>query len=427
MSGGQWNPAEDLPWSALCEEAGAPIGLIDLQGRPLYVNRAVCQLFGYERDEILRSDPQELFQITPSVAQIVDHVLAAPESDFSAEVRFLRCDGGTVWVLLSGSPLRDQAGAPLGIILHAQDITSRKEIEIRWHQTFAQAPIGMAQLDLGGHWKEVNAALCDLLGYNPSELLGRHYGEIAYPDEKENALVEDVLAGNVEAATVENRYRHKLGYPLWVLVRISAVPGTEGKPTYLIAQYEEIGDRRMADAHLAHLALHDPLTGLANRALLTDRIHTQLTELSSSGQVLIILLADFDEFKAVNDNYGHLAGDRFLVSAADKLLSAVGAAGTASRYGGDEFIVLGHAKSLRSADAFRGRVEEALRIEFDLEDRRVGLQASVGLATATDPDVTVEGLLHEADRDMYRRKLERKRNSAVASPMYFLNHAPKVD
>lgn len=415
MSDWDWNSGEGFPWRAICESAAAPIGVFDLQGRLLYVNEAVSQLSGYARNEILENDPQELFQVTPSTQAIFDHILAAPESEFAEELHFLRADGRAVWVLVSGSLIRGHADAPMAIILHAQDITVRKEVELRWRQTFDLAPIGMAQLDLRGHWQEVNAALCILLGYSRGELINRHYGEIAYSSDDEVALVADVLSGEVDTGTVENRYRHKAGYPIWVLVRISAVPDPENRPAYLIAQYEELGDRRMADDHLAHLALHDPLTGLANRALLFDRMRHQLAELSSSGEVFVVLLADFDEFKSINDTYGHLVGDQFLTAAADKLLTAMRPSDTAARYGGDEFVIIGRVDSLLAAENFRVRIEETLRIFVDYEAREVHLQASVGLAAATEQDVTAEALLYEADRDMYQRKIIRKNspNSSI--------------
>ncbi|GAB3299920.1 PAS domain S-box protein [Parasphingorhabdus pacifica] len=394
-----------IPWQAVCEQAASAMTVLDLEGRFLYVNRALCRLLGYERDEIVQHHRHHFIHPDDTVGlDMIGDVLAAPSGEVSREFRCVCSDGRVIWLLLSASVIRDDEGRPLCVVTHAQDVTDQHEFTVRWKRTFAHAPIGMAMLDMHGVWTEVNAALCELLGYSRDELMDLQPADLTYPDEEASAVLADVFEGRIDRASLETRYRHKAGHPVWLLIRVSAVPGPEGEPVYVVGQYEEIGDRRMSDEHLAHLALHDPLTGLANRALLADRLDHALAELPRDGGVLAVMLVDLDKLKQTNDRHGHAVGDQLLISVGDALLHAARTGDTVARFGGDEFVVVGRVTDLAASEAFRDRVEKCLQTDVVVSGRRVSLQASVGLAATTSPTISSVELLDAADRDMYLRK-----------------------
>src|SRR5699024_4524356 len=144
------------------------------------------------------------------------------------------------------------------------------------------------------------------------------------PDrEQGNVEVNELLSGRKDTVTIEKRYRRRSGRPVWMFIRLTVVPDADGSPAFLIGQYENIGDRRLVDAHLARLALHDPLTGLANRVLVEDRLEQDLKQLAGGTRVLAVLIADLDRLKPINDQYGHAQGDRLLMAAAQRLEGAV--------------------------------------------------------------------------------------------------------
>jgi diguanylate cyclase (GGDEF)-like protein/PAS domain S-box-containing protein len=400
--------AAALSWQSVCDQAPAPLALLDLRGRYCYVNQATCQLLGYRREQLLGRTARD---ITPAEDPALDHAMIAKlvagriRAD-GLEKRYVRPDGSVIWVLLSSSIIRDANGKPCFILAQFQDITSRRESEMLWRKSFDNAAIGMALLDLQGRWTTVNDALCALLGYDRDKLVGSEFAALTYPEDQEQGLVAltDLVEGRQDTVSVEKRLRHQDGHPLWVLIRSSVVPGPDGQPAFLVSQYEEIGNGRMADDHLAHLALHDPLTGLANRALLADRLTHQLAELTRSGGILAVLVADVDELKPINDRYGHAAGDDVLTAAAHGLLSAVRSGDTVARIGGDEFVVASIVADVSAAELLRRRIAQHLDVEIPTGGQHLRLRASVGLAVTDDPTTSVRDLLHRADRDMYLHK-----------------------
>ncbi|MFC7340068.1 PAS domain S-box protein [Saccharopolyspora griseoalba] len=406
MSTSEPNSAADVPWERIFDQATAAMAIVDLQGRYLYVNEALCRMLGYRVEDLKGEDyrdfthPDDVDDDGPSATAV------------AREKRYVRSDGSVIWALVAVSAIRDSHGEPMFYLSQIQDITQRREAELLWRRSFANAPIGMALLDLKGGWTEVNDTLCEMLGYSRAEMLAMSFADVTYEDDEaqgSNAL-DDLASGLVDSLNIEKRYRHKKGHPIWVLIRATAVPGADGTPAFVVSQYEDIGERRLVDAHLAHLALHDPLTGLANRALLSDRLEQGLFQIARGDGVLAVVLADLDQLKPANDRYGHAIGDRLLIAAAGELKKAVRAGDTVARLGGDEFVVVSVVADAEAAQALRERVESHLNTEVVLDDLTVPLRASVGYAVSGDPGETQESLLHQADQNMYENKWHRRRS-----------------
>ncbi|WP_183098649.1 diguanylate cyclase domain-containing protein [Nocardioides pelophilus] len=164
---------------------------------------------------------------------------------------------------------------------------------------------------------------------------------------------------------------------------------------------------------LREQALHDGLTGLANRRLLEDRLESSLAGLRRSRAHLAVLLVDLDGFKRLNDEHGHLAGDAALVEVADRLRAAVRPSDTVARVGGDEFVVvLPDLSDLTVAEVFRDRVSVALNQPMRWEDTELPLAASVGVSSTDDPEASVDSVLAAADRAMYAVKVAARSRSA---------------
>ena len=160
-----------------------------------------------------------------------------------------------------------------------------------------------------------------------------------------------------------------------------------------------------------HRALHDPLTGLPNRLLLTDRIEQALARSERSGGEVMVMFLDLDLFKVVNDSLGHHAGDDLLMDVSQRLLGAIRSGDTLARFGGDEFVIVCEAMAPPEMTALSQRIAEALRNPFTSQHRQVTVSASVGVAVAGD-DSDAQTLLRDADIAMYRAK-EAGRNQVV--------------
>ena len=158
-------------------------------------------------------------------------------------------------------------------------------------------------------------------------------------------------------------------------------------------------------AQLAHEALHDPLTALPNRTLFRDRCLQALAGIGRTTAGVGVLFIDLDNFKKVNDSLGHAAGDRLLIEVAERLRHALRAGDTVSRFGGDEFTVLGATLDNRhDASQLARRVAQALGQPFAISDRKVSLTCSIGIAFTFEREADPDGLIHDADLAMYRAK-----------------------
>lgn len=169
-------------------------------------------------------------------------------------------------------------------------------------------------------------------------------------------------------------------------------------------------EREAARERLAWQASHDPLTGLVNRAVVTERIELALVGARRSGAWPSVLFLDLDRFKHINDSFGHGAGDKLLTIAAERLLGCVRSIDTVARLGGDEFVIL--CESAGDTELVRGiaeRILEALMEPFEVSDERTHVSVSIGIAHAGPQHTSADSLLHEADLAMYRAK-ERGRN-----------------
>lgn len=252
--------------------------------------------------------------------------------------------------------------------------------------------------------REVNPAFCAMLGYRAEDLVGRHCSILGARSEPgPRAILEGFLRrmadGTMSGYREESRFVHGSGASLWVQINIGTVR-PPGDAAFALVQVHDLTVRERNRAELEHLALHDALTGLANRTLLFQRMAEALDKTDRG--VVGLLYLDLDEFKEINDRYGHDAGDTVLVAVAQRLSAAARPGDTVARLGGDEFAVL--CPSLPDAAALTPiaeRMRTAVRGPIGLSPKvTVTIDVSIGRSAAhgvTDVDT----LLREADQAMY--------------------------
>ncbi len=178
-----------------------------------------------------------------------------------------------------------------------------------------------------------------------------------------------------------------------------------GGEAFLVSSVRDIAQRRESDLLLEHRASTDPLTGLANRTILMDRLRHALRRLDRSKGVLTILFLDLDRFKVINDSLGHGVGDGVLKAMAERLLRFIRATDTLARLGGDEFVIVAEdIADERSAVDLGERIAEIGRKPFRVGEEEFVCTVSVGITTTADPHHSAESLLQEADLALYRAK-----------------------
>jgi diguanylate cyclase (GGDEF)-like protein len=170
---------------------------------------------------------------------------------------------------------------------------------------------------------------------------------------------------------------------------------------------EDITDRRNADAKITHMARYDALTGLPNRTYFHDQMDRALAARRRSGDSCAVLFVDLDQFKQINDTLGHAYGDQLLCAVADRLRHIVRDTDIVARFGGDEFIVLqSSTRKPDEASSLARRIVEGLSECYEIDGHRLVVGASIGIAIATDEDVTADALLQNADMALYRAKFD---------------------
>ena len=187
-------------------------------------------------------------------------------------------------------------------------------------------------------------------------------------------------------------------------VHATFVPlGAPGARTGWIATLEDVTERRRVESRLAHLATHDPLTGLPNRTLLEDRLGQACARLRRGTSPVGVVFCDLDDFKAVNDQLGHAAGDEVLVEVARRLTGVLRPEDTVARFGGDEFVAVCESIDLAGLPALLDRIRDALSVPMLVGGQQVEISASIGGIT-TDEVSSPDDLLAMADQAMYRDK-----------------------
>jgi diguanylate cyclase (GGDEF)-like protein/PAS domain S-box-containing protein len=287
---------------------------------------------------------------------------------------------------------------------------------------FQQAAIGLALADLSARYVRVNDTYAALLGRQPEDLVGVPLAEVLRADQRQadEGLVSRLLDGPDTSLQTEERYVGPDGRNLWVLHGVTVVPGPDGKPAWFAVSAQDITERRRAEEELRSLtatlterAIRDPLTGLANRTLLEERLRAALTRDGRTGQSTAVLFLDLDGFKAVNDRHGHAAGDRVLQVIALRLAAAVRPSDTVARVGGDEFVVLVEGATDEAVSRLVDRLQQAVATALPTLDLKVGV--SVGVAVSIAGETEPMKLLQAADTAMYAAKAARRNSRPTAT------------
>jgi PAS domain S-box-containing protein len=205
-------------------------------------------------------------------------------------------------------------------------------IEVR---AFRHAPTGVIVARPDGAVVACNSAAGQLLGREPADLLGGDLFEVVHPDDVEEAKQQcaRLLAGRTHVLRHECRFRLRDDRVIWVSVSVSRIPESVDRGEHVVIHLDDISERKQREADLSHQALHDPLTGLANRALLTGRIHEAMSGRGRHARPVHLFYLDLNGFKEVNDRFGHAAGDVVLTQLAHRIVALlrVGVRGASGR------------------------------------------------------------------------------------------------
>lgn len=289
-----------------------------------------------------------------------------------------------------------------------------RESEEHFRNAFDYGPIGMALVSPQGAWLRVNRSLCDLMGYSEAELLASNFQDLTHREDLDNDLANlyRLIQGETPTCQVEKRYVHQSGTIVWALNNVSLVREDDGAPVHFIFQIQDITERKRFEAALQNLSLIDELTGLYNRRGFMAVTAQHLAAIRRNKKVPVVLYADLDGLKKINDSLGHQAGDAAIIQTAEILKDTFRTSDIVARLGGDEFVVLAAIDKDESAES----LTERLQVRFDLYNEQSNapykLSISVGVMHFDVDEDSIEEVTARADRNMYEDK-RRKQSQPV--------------
>jgi diguanylate cyclase (GGDEF)-like protein/PAS domain S-box-containing protein len=336
------------------------------------------------------------------------------------EVMGLVRDGVTRWVRVSAWPLARPGKQPHGAVGTYRDVTDRErtraeleESEAHFRLLAENSTDVITRHRADGTCTYVSPALTDMLGWSQDDVRDTSPLHLAHPDDRHHVVAQhDAVRADLRARTLRYRLRHQDGRWLWCESVVRPVLGDDGLLHELQTSTRDITARVEAEDRLARMALADPLTGLANRAALTQ----QLEELLVQGRQVALLFLDLDRFKVVNDSLGHSAGDELLRTVAGRLAGTCREGDVVARLGGDEFVVVAQGLDQVGAVALADRVQQVLAAPIGVGGHELVLSASVGIVAAPAGlalEQDAETLLRDADVSMYRAKAKGRARAVV--------------
>jgi diguanylate cyclase (GGDEF)-like protein/PAS domain S-box-containing protein len=393
-----------------------------LDFRCQFANRQYAETFGRDESSIVGCTFEEVIGteaarlIQPEVESVIaqrrpvayERVLAAP-------------DGSARWIEVHLVPHLED-GIVIGAFVLISDISKHRLAERAARESeerlakFMQASVEGIVFHQDGIITDANPPLCRLLDYSLEELLGKRALGFIAPDHL--AKVAAVM-GSGQEVTYETAVldRHGVQIPVEFIVRTMLRNGERMRMTIV----RDIRDRHAAQARIHHLAHHDALTGLPNRASFMDRLVEAMAAARESGVPLAVLFIDLDHFKRVNDSLGHLVGDALLRTVTERIRASLRATDVVARFGGDEFMAL--LPGLAAAPRHRHDAEEVARkllvsIEAPVqaEGRPISVTPSVGIALYPGDGETADDLIQHADSAMYQAKARGRANYQFFDP-----------
>ena len=398
----------DARFRALVQRSADAALIADESGAIVWASPAVKEVFGYEPDEVVGNlgfdfvHPDDVAHVASRYDELLGGRPQAP-----LEMRIRTADGSWCWVEEQLTNLLDEP-AVAGVVANLRDITERRRAseavaasEQRYRTIVESAGEGICIFDGEGRVVVANPRLRSMLRIeaDPKSLF-----DFVHPDDLHLAMEGYARRCSGESYHAEVRFVRSDGETVHVLVTANPLRGADDRIEGGVLMLTDITERKRAEEELARLALTDLVTGLPNRALILDRLEHALARAQRYRHRVAVMFLDVDQFKLVNDSFGHFVGDELLRAIAGRLTDAVRSGDTTiGRLGGDEFVVLCEGLENDSdAVGIATRIHDALADPFRVGTHELYVTVSLGVAIGPpgDPDT----LLSHADAAMYRAK-----------------------
>ena len=403
---------------AVVEESSDMIVFVDKDGVLRYVSPAVYPILGYQPADLVGRDIRELILSPDALATVRDALqTTAGERTPPAEIRLRRADGTMAHLEFRCSNMINDA-AVQALVFHCRDISELRDAEWALERTLHDAVQVLEtahdayiQLDTDGRVTDWNRQATVTFGWERNEAIGHMISDLIIPDRHREthrrafaaAATRTLETGEMIVSDLAVSALRRDGSELPVEVTVWSTQTPAG--TLRFSSFvRDVTERQALEERLAHMAIHDDLTGLPNRYLLADRLSSALARAARGHVKVGVLFCDLDRFKVVNDSRGHSVGDEVLREAASRLKETVRSIDTVVRFGGDEFVVvLDGVEDEMDASRLAERIRMALAEPVVVEDLVIPTSVSVGVVVS-DGSGDAEQIISDADAAMYLAK-----------------------
>lgn len=301
---------------------------------------------------------------------------------------------------------RQKMGLEHEIERRKQDAEALSRSEENYRSMFQRAVEGVFRATVDGRIREINPAMVRLFGYDSAEEMMdmEDMRSVLMPNDLERKAYIDTLRRDGFVANFEYSARRRDGEVIWCSESSRLVKLEDGTE-YIEGVLEDVTERKRAEQELQHLANVDPLTNVPNRHLFFDRAEKALASAKRYGEMAAVLFIDLNDFKKVNDTYGHQAGDELLIEVANRLSGRIREADTLARLGGDEFgVLLTKVDGELAAETVAIGLLEVLDMPFDFQGEQIRIGATIGGSFFPTDGKDCMTLISRADAAMYGTK-----------------------
>ena len=402
--------------AALARDSRGLLSYIDAGERIQFGTDALAEWFGLTPEALRGKTLRELHgeEGYRLFEPWLRRVLAGEAVQYERAARHV--DGRSLWISVSLSPHRDDAGRVVGFFSSSLEVNELK----RTHDALGRAleeiashmentPLAVVEFDAHLRIKRWSPQAGDIFGWTFEDVRGKlptDFG-LVHPDSVEmvRSLTAELESGRVRRNRMLVRNQTQDGRAIWCEWWSSAFLDDDGKLASILGLAQDVTARVDAEEQLQQAAVHDALTGLPNRNSLAARLEHAILRVNRSGDRLALLFIDLDRFKKVNDSLGHAAGDEVLRQAAARIRASVREVDTVARLGGDEFVVLLETDVRPDTPGIIGeRIRSGFSSPFEYRGAEVKCGASVGVSLYPDHARDPATLLESADEAMYRVK-----------------------
>jgi diguanylate cyclase (GGDEF)-like protein/PAS domain S-box-containing protein len=378
------------------------------EGLILECNKGLSEITGFSYSELIGMNgfdliaPDELNSVIENIHSNIDH---------SYEAVLIHKDGSKFPVSIKGKNITYKGLDAR--VTEFIDITERNKAEKQLKlaaSVFTHAREGIMITDSSGTIINVNETFSHITGYSRDEALGknpRFLKSNQHSQEFYTAIWTSLLEDKQWSGELWNQ--HKNGELFFEMATISAVSDNNGKTLNYVALFSDITEMKQHQQQLEHIALYDPLTNLANRVLLADRLHHAMNECERRGRCLAVAYLDLDGFKAVNDIHGHNVGDELLITLSQKMNETLREGDTLARIGGDEFVaVIVDLEKMEDCEPILDRLLKVVASLIFTENATLQVSTSIGVTLYPQDGVDADQLMRHADQAMYIAKQKGK-------------------